>query len=280
MFSQWLLPLLLLRPLLTEAIPAPPMPTSPAIDSLEGNWQEFDDVCPNYKICSERGWRYWNTLGETLQNPNARDRTDGFALFQQYYTTRMEKTKSADSDWAQEFKNEGIDSDHLDLWVTVDKSNKRTPYRNSFNTKDGVIVAEMNFRSDDQTKKLEWSELMYQTWQAASAWADHQSLYGVVPHPKGGPISNLKSVIQSLVVNDQTMAIIRRLYEANGFVPEEDVDWRKWTEDGQPAFWLALLGTDNIKGTVYLLNDHPQEIGRKVITEIWTKWEVMAPDIW
>lgn len=65
--------------------------------------------------------------------------------------------------------------------------------------------------------------------------------------------------------------------------------WRKWTlaehevannlnpqlqeskADPIKFFFYAFLGTDNVKGTVYLLNDHPVALGKKIITEIWTR---------
>lgn len=40
------------------------------------------------------------------------------------------------------------------------------------------------------------------------------------------------------------------------------------------------MGTDNVKGVVFLLNDHSVEMGRKIITEVWTRWDTDFPDIW
>ncbi|KAI4248695.1 MAG: hypothetical protein L6R42_009182 [Xanthoria sp. 1 TBL-2021] len=125
---------------------------------------------------------------------------------------------------------------------------------------------------------------MYRTWLKAAKWADAEAMYGHVGHIKGGPLWNLKTVIQSSVVNGQTQEIIRLMYTNNGLVVggdrPEDRAWVRWTEVKIPGFWDALMGTDNVRGTVYLLNDHPQELGRKIITEVWTKWERFAPDIW
>ncbi|KAL8861137.1 MAG: hypothetical protein Q9178_002353 [Gyalolechia marmorata] len=290
MLSRWVFALLLQIPWLIKAIPAPPLPILPTTLTTpgdhEGNAQDFDDVCPDYRTCSERGWGYWNKLAETLLNPNSRDRTDGFEKFQQYYTATMEYTESADVDIAPLLRSRGIDPDYLDVWLTLDKpktpdtSHRKQPYQNAFNTRDGIIFAQVNYREDDDAKALEWSELMYQTWQVASAWADHEAIHGAKPHPKGGHISNLKAIVRSVVINHQTMEILRIMYLVNGYSPESDAGWRQWTEAGQPALWVALMGTDNVKGAVYLLNDHSQEMGKKIITDVWTRWDGVALDIW
>lgn len=44
---------------------------------------------------------------------------------------------------------------------------------------------------------------MYQTWQLASAHADHEEFYGFeASHPKGRPVSNLKPVIRHIVASE------------------------------------------------------------------------------
>lgn len=287
MLFQLLAPLLVYIPLLIQATPAatPSESTPPSPTTTTGNFQEEDDVCTDYKTCGTRGLTYWNILFDTLRNRQSQDRTDGFGKFQQYYTAQYVDTKKADLDISPDLIVHGIDPDYLDVWTTVDKGPKTSvqdlfnPYINSFNTRDGIVIADNNFRYDDQAKKLEWSELMYHTWQAASSYAD--ALHGIDDrHPKGGPISTLKCVFQHIVVNKQTQEVIKLLYQKMGYAIEQDIEWKKWTEEDQPNWFHALLGTDNVKGTVYFLNDHAQEIGRKEITEIWTRWDVFAPDIW
>lgn len=120
---------------------------------------------------------------------------------------------------------------------------------------------------------------MAQAWPVAREWADDWE--GKNGRPLGGPISNLQTVIQARVLNDQTQRVIKTIWAA-----EEreynvlDPTWYKFTFAEKPNWFYALLGTDNIKGTVWLLNDHAAEIGKKVITEIWIRWRVADPDIW
>lgn len=175
----------------------------------------------------------------------------------------------------------------MNCWVTasMDPETKAVDedpaYFNIFDTKNGIIIAEGNWREDDNQKKLQWSEIMYQTWKLAMANENTMAASGQMKSP-GAPISNLQSVVQHDVVNDGTRAVIKAAYEANGFVAGQDdaEQWREWTEAATPSFFYGLLGTDNVKGTVWLLNDHAAEIGKKDVSTIWTRWTPGVPDMW
>ena len=76
-------------------------------------------------------------------------------------------------------------------------------------------------------------------------------------------------------------------YEAKGWQPGYDgaEQWRKFTEEqdgggGKDYFFYGLLGTENVRGTVWLLRDHANEIGRKDVSAIWVRWYMGNPDIW
>ncbi|KAL8670704.1 MAG: hypothetical protein Q9168_004774 [Polycauliona sp. 1 TL-2023] len=288
MLLSWKLALLLHIPLLVNATPVVLPSPVPSKAPLQGNLLEFDDTPPgetcDYKTCSERGNNYWNKLTDTLEDPNASDRTDTCAVFQESYTAENQGRKPADSDLWDAMRSQSIDPTRFDMWITSDKQKRADwedrPYYNSFNTHDGVIIAEANFRNDDRAKiKLNWSELMYHTWHRAAAHDDQTAIYRG-QDSNGGALSNLKTIVQKTIVNVQTMSILQTMYDANGLQRNFHIDWIRWTEDGQPAFWKALMGTDNVKGAVYLLNDHSQELGRKIVTEVFTRWQSDYPDIW
>lgn len=137
------------------------------------------------------------------------------------------------------------------------------PYLNIFDTKNGILIADANFREDDSQRKLNWSELMYQTWALANITGDG-----------GGPISNLRSILRSEVVNKGTKAAFKLAYQNNRLQPGDDgpEDWREWNESSHGSFFLDLLATDNVKGVVWLLTDHAAEMGRKEITSIYSRW--------
>ncbi|KAL9021546.1 MAG: hypothetical protein Q9180_008602, partial [Flavoplaca navasiana] len=118
MLSPWVIPLLLYLLPLILATPVDLPPPLPSDGSPNGNLLQFEDsvhVPNDYQICSERGNEYWNKLLETLTSPNAKDRTDGFAPFAEYYVARFEFTQRPESDLANDLEAEAIDADSMDL---------------------------------------------------------------------------------------------------------------------------------------------------------------------
>lgn len=284
---------MLLRSLLSWLVIAPLLIRALSIikPRVDGNEQEDDDVCLTYKICSEKGLGYWNKLHTTLfhaQQGQIVDRND-LHLFNNHYFAEYDSSFVADPELLLSLQNRNIDAPNtnMDTWQ-ISGLNPETlqrdvwpAYYNIFDTFNGVIIAEGNQRASDSQKALQWSELMYQTWQLAEQKAN--ALAGK-NHPPGGPISNLRSIVQHIIHNKGTQQVMRAAYEANGWVPGYDgpEEWRKWTEQDTATkrFFFGLLGTDNVKGTVWLLNDHANEIGRKDISAIWTRWHMGNPDIW
>ncbi|KAL8798687.1 MAG: hypothetical protein Q9182_006473 [Xanthomendoza sp. 2 TL-2023] len=277
---RWPLTLLLLTPFLIQALSF----NKPKTDI---NVQQDDDVCLTFKACSENGYRYWNKLHTTLelsQQGKFVDRNNS-ELFQEHYFAEYDTTMVADPDLVQSFSKRQLDPSFLDYWeisgfdpVTL-RRDRMPAYYDIFDTHGGVIVAHGNQRRWDSQKAIPWSEIMYQTWQLAEQKANK---LGGKNHPHGGPISNLRSVVQHVIHNKGTQAVMKTAYEANGFVPGYDgpEEWRKWTEEDNKHFFFGFLGTDNIKGTIWLLNDHANELGRKQISAIWTRWHLGNPDIW
>ena len=250
------------------------------------NLQQEDEVCTIYKACVEKGYRYWNELHTTLSNYTSVDRSHGLELFERYYRPEAPETLELgyEPNLEQAFINRNLDTRSMDAWEVnsfdpvEEIRHGRTAYLNAFNTDSGVIVALGNWRDNDKNRKenqLQWSEIMYQTWKLAASMPVTEG----EDHSPGGRISNLRAVVQSLVTNAGTLAILKNAYEANDWVPHRDVEWRQWTEPSTRNFFYALLGTDNVKGTVWLLKDHAVEIGRKDISSIWTLWDGSA-DMW
>ncbi|KAL8952515.1 MAG: hypothetical protein Q9222_001583 [Ikaeria aurantiellina] len=277
MLSTRLLPLLILAPSLVQSLAL----IKPRVT---GNEQEDDDVCSNYRDCSAKGLTYWNTLHTTLSQPEIVDRDD-LDIFEEHYFAEYESTMVADPDFRQDLEKRNIDSTDLDGWEVsgynpdTEERDAEVSYYNLFETHGGVIVAEGNWRYTDSQKALPWSEIMYQTWQLAEEKANE--LAGK-DHPPGGPISNLQSIVQHIITNKGTRAVMKAAYEASGLVPGYDRpdQWRKWTEQDTPYLFYGLLGTDNVRGAIWLLNDHANKIGRKEISVVWSRWSMGSPDIW
>ncbi|KAI4250060.1 MAG: hypothetical protein L6R40_000231 [Gallowayella cf. fulva] len=281
MLSRWLLSMLLFDSAIVQALKVIKLRGLPP---NSGNEQEEDYVCLNPADCSEKGIGYWNKLHTTISDPKAADRSEGAKLFATHYRPEFADSVEAPDELQQGLRDRNMDTDGMDIWDVIpynpdtETKEKTTPYYNLFNTHTGVIIAVHNSRAQDHQKRLEWSEIMYQTWQHAKAQADLLAAEGE-EHSPGGPISNLRSVVQHIVTNKGTQAIIRNAYEANRWVPGKDKEWREWSEANTRPFFFAILGTDNVKGTLWLLNDHAVEIGRKEISSVWTRWQDNL-DIW
>ncbi|KAL8781429.1 MAG: hypothetical protein Q9213_006014 [Squamulea squamosa] len=283
--TRWYISVLLILPWLVQGF-AIVKPRAPPVFE---NIQEDDYVCLDYKDCGEKGLIYWNALHTNLLDPKAADRSDGLQLFKTYYGPETFDIMEIEDypDLLQAMIDRDMPLDNLDVWEvnSFDPGNhirnQDLAYCNAFNTNTGIIVAKGNYRTSDSNKKqnqLPWSELVYQTWQIAAAEAYKLVAEGD-DRPPGGPISNLRAVVQSVVANDGTQAVVRKAYEANSWVPGHDNEWREWTEASAGPFFLSMIGTDNVKGTVYILKDHAVEIGRKDISSIWTIWSGTL-DIW
>ncbi|KAI4284866.1 MAG: hypothetical protein L6R38_001131 [Xanthoria sp. 2 TBL-2021] len=265
MLLRWLVPWLLFFSLSVQAFP-----TKKTTPIRERNDAEDDDPCRDYADCSSKGFILWNTLHTTLFKDQITDRNDR-SLFQKHYISEFSHFDLPDKKFHLPLRNRGIEIVKMDYWAIYPKNpdtqeNERPddpPYLNMFDTKNGILIADANFRAEDTQKALNWSELMYQTWALAN-----------VTRGVGGPISNLRSIVRSEVVNEGTKAAFEVAYQNNLLRPGGDgpEDWREWNEATHGSFFLDMLATDNIKGVVWLLNDHAAEMGRKEITSIYSRW--------
>ncbi|KAL8914308.1 MAG: hypothetical protein Q9171_001028 [Xanthocarpia ochracea] len=276
--------------------PNPPDVAAPPVNrSSSGTFgnRQFDDedVCHVSHTCKDRGKRYWDQLIATISLPNPVDRTDGLDKFREYYSTEIAMLGDHILQLHDDLENHGFETKYVQGWATFSmnpdtgEETVDTAYRNLFYTFKGLIIADENFRDADEQKKLPWSELMYMTWHSAKQRADwwhHRD----PTLPGGGPISTLQTVISAKCVNEETQAVIKEIWDAQGLEWNTgDPIWYRYTlaelaAAGKADWFYSLVGTDNIKGAVWLLNDHAAEIGKKVITEIWVRWTWVDPDIW
>ena len=240
-----------------------------------GDRQDDDTFCQSYNDCGQTGLGYWNTLQTTLMQTSPVDRTDGLAKFLPAYIVQPSQLIYSNENIQQDLTTHGFNAKEIQAWETISidpethQAEEYGAYDNSFDTKNGLIIANANYRSLDSQKTLPWSEIIYQTWKKIQA------------QTPGRSISNLRTVVRRQVVNTGTVNVLAALYKARGLSPKAgDSTWYKWTEADSPYFFFALVGTDNVKGVIWLLNDHAAEIGKKEITEIWTRWPNLSPDIW
>ena len=259
--------------------------TSDSGSDTAGNVQEYDEVCQDYQNCLVKGRNLWTLLVSNLSSSTPYVRPDGSNLFYNHYTYEHERF-DLDADLEDDFVRNRLNADCLDLWTLTSEDPKTmivsrdAAYMNVFDTNQGILIADNNWRYMDEQKTLPWSELMYEMWQLAWEEADRQ--HEMDPsNPPGGPLSNIACVIQHIVANSATKSVLAALYRAAGYsIAQGDEQWYRWTESKSQYDFYVLLATDNVKGTLWLLNDHSVETGKKTITEVWTRWPEESPDIW
>ncbi|KAL8961189.1 MAG: hypothetical protein Q9183_005346 [Haloplaca sp. 2 TL-2023] len=274
-----------------DTLRLPPTASTASVNLVNGTNPLDAEVCTDSTTCGARGRRIWEHLLATISQPNPVDRTDGQAKFDMYYESEFGGLWDMIGQLYGDLKTHGFRDTNFYGWSTFSTDpttgaeSEETAYKNLLNLYDGVIIAVENYRDFDEQKQLPWSELMYVDWGQASEFADERRQ--IFPdRDGGGPISNLRSVVQARVQNDQTQAVILEIWRLQGLEYNTgDTNWYKYTfedplEPLAEEWFYSLVGTDNVKGTAWLLNDHAAEIGKKVITEIYVRWTWVDPDIW
>ncbi|KAL8837884.1 MAG: hypothetical protein Q9170_002359 [Blastenia crenularia] len=250
-----------------------------AADTDPSDQQSDSTFCNTYTDCSQAGLKYWNTLQTTLADPLPIDRTDSFLEFPLAYRIRPSDFPFGYTDLEPDLAAHGFSAKALSAWEVASVSAQTgeaddpAAFDNTFDVINGLIIAQWNYNDHDTRKTLPWSEIIYQTWQ-------HVQSLTATPSG-GGSIKNLQAVIRDRVSNTGTLNLLTTLFRTRGVEPNKgDATWYSWTEAEQHYFFFALLGTDNVKGVVWLLNDHAVEIGGKEITRIWVRWPGVFPTIW
>lgn len=294
MFVHRVIPLAILCSFLVRAIPfVPPDPATLGNGLLEDDTDDLD-VCQTYATCGASGNNYWQKLLSTIRQAQPVDRTHtkdppDENVFNADYHTEIQHVDEFGKGVRADLGAKGLDLSEMGLWATwtvnaTTGKDDDTAYLDIFDTANGVVLAIENWRDRDSRKTLPWSEIMYQTWKRAEDSENDrlQQSYNVGKgYLAGHDMSSLKYSIQNQVANPHTKAIIHLAHKSMGYpLDADDPTWRKWTDEETPNWFRALLGTDNCKGTVWLLTDHAAEIGKKEITEIWTRWSFPYPDIW
>ncbi|KAL8798187.1 MAG: hypothetical protein Q9182_006879 [Xanthomendoza sp. 2 TL-2023] len=266
-----------LLPLLTTALP-PSDPHTLLFDN--SNTVNPSESCTNFETCSTLGIVLWRKLQLTISRPSPQDRTDGKPIFDKYYNTDIVPLANYGENIRADLQRHDIDLQRMTLYAsasqnpTTGEKAMEPAYGNIIDVDQGVIIGIQNHNGFDNERKLNLSEILYQTWRRAMRSRADKNL------------SRLRYSIQPRVDNEAAQALITMAYKKVGYPPvgrdkKGDAVWRKWTAKDTPKWFFALLGTDNCKTTMFLLDQHAAEVGKKVVTEIWTRWKGDGlPDIW
>ena len=273
---------------LAQSTPTPtPVLTLPVPGGGDAN--PDDSTCQDYKTCSSKGIRDWQDLLNIVAQANPVDKASTQTVFDDGYGCEfMSMSGDPVPSIRGDLENHGFDWDWMETFGVFSKNpetgeeTESTAYINLFYTSKGLIVADENYRDRDEQKTLHWSELMYHAWQVAKDYDDQGKTANQPPgHPGGGAISTLQTVVRVSVQNPQAKAVIKTIRDAKQDWLPGDETWHKFTTAPDTLNWFyALLGIVNVQSVVWLLRDHAAEIGKKVITEIWIRWDGVDPDIW
>ncbi|KAL8715298.1 MAG: hypothetical protein Q9225_006432 [Loekoesia sp. 1 TL-2023] len=260
----------------------------PVASAVGGDASPDDSTCNDYKTCSSKGHRDWQELMKKVSEAQPVDKTGSKAVFDDDYGCSFMSSDDPVPSVRDDLEGHGFEWDWIEAFGVYSKNpqtgedSEETAYTNMFYTSKGLIVADENYRQKDEQKTLHWSELMYQAWQVAKEHDDVSKAANIPPgHPGGGDISKLQTVVRVSVQNDQAKEVIGTIRAAKQGWNPGDETWHKFTVAEDTANWFyALLGTVNVQSVVWLLRDHAAEIGKKIITEIWVRWDSVDPDIW
>lgn len=123
----------------------------------------------------------------------------------------------------------------------------------------GVIIAANNDRSKDtfaDSDKLRFSEILFWEYKMAAESNERKA-----------KVSKLNWVFRNKIVNTDTTALILEIHKRRDNSDKE----QQWTMKDDADAFLALIGSDNVKSVVWLLNDHVNAFVRKGIPSIWTQ---------
>ena len=123
----------------------------------------------------------------------------------------------------------------------------------------GVIIAANNDQREDKfapADKLRFSEIVFWEYKAAADSNERKA-----------KVSNLNWVFRYNIINTDTSDLIKEIHKRR---PNGDKE-QQWTMDNDADAFLALIGCDNVKSVVWMLNDHVNAFLRKGITSIWTQ---------
>ncbi|KAL8998979.1 MAG: hypothetical protein Q9169_002085 [Polycauliona sp. 2 TL-2023] len=254
----------------TIGTPVSPLALSNLVSTGTSSSSDFgdEDACDDYHDCAIKGHESWQILQTTLRNPPSTDNwLNAPKLYDDYYSLDTNIYKTVDKSIAQDLLNHGfsaMDSGKYTM-ASVSSEHPTNPlsgpvaFQNLSNTEEGVIIAIYNYNRFDLYRKLPWSEIIYQTYSE------------LVARQFGQSVTKLRTIVRRNVANDHTARVLWACYGARKIPIRNNPVWIKWTEAGHRFLWQGLLGTDNVRSVVWLLNDHAQAFGKKTITEIWTR---------
>lgn len=103
---------------------------------------------------------------------------------------------------------------------------------------------------------MRFSEIVFWEYKMAADSAERKA-----------KVSNLYWVFRSNIINPDTTNLILEIHKRRANADKE----QQWTMGDDSDAFLALIGSDNVKSVVWMLNDHVNAFIRKGVLSIWTQ---------
>jgi hypothetical protein len=205
----------------------------------------------------EKGTRVWNELQSALErDPMDKPTAIMFGSSDPWRVANFNPVPMVE-DLTDVFKYLNLPWSPGDFYTRIAVHNHeddvKTWYKNSYNVKDGIIIAEWNKRPQRET--AHWSQVTFELWSELARLADVRA-------------SNLKWIVRHNVENHDTVRIILNAYLNFGTRSASNI--QSWTLRNNRNVFYALLGTVNGKGIAHMLKDYTKAFGRTTIQEIFT----------
>ena len=123
----------------------------------------------------------------------------------------------------------------------------------------GVIIAAKNDASNDKftgDDRLRFSEILFWEYKMTADSRERKA-----------SVHNLQWVFRNNIINADTMALIGEIHKRRADPGVE----QQWTLENDGDAFLALIGSDNVKSIIWMLNDHVIAFARKSVASIWTQ---------
>lgn len=144
--------------------------------------------------------------------------------------------------------------------------------KGKFYDQDGIIIGEERFASNDINKGGDVMRPSDILWSQYSAFASHYSpRTKQIQRGMTDDVNKLKAFVGRDIQSRSAVETINTAHtKTNQDVKQPGVFRRSDTSDGGKEAFKALLGTDSLSSVNYMLKDHHDAVGNKVITEIHT----------
>ena len=151
----------------------------------------------------------------------------------------------------------GIGLSHVEYAAAVPRvmAESNLIYLNWFDAGNGVVIANMNNKTNDDSpadERLFPSEILWQSWCRVSS---RLSI----------PVSNLRVIVRLFVVNEESKRVIEETLLHSSCTREETTHC-EYT-DGDEGFY-ALLGSINGASSMRMLIDHREALGFRTVERV------------